>query len=401
AMPRGPGKSANYNLDYSRFNGVNDADVPKARRGAKVEDEEDQDQDAEENSREMSDMLRQMPPELQEAYRLMSIRLMTALTLSTLTENTGQLPAVRRKVLEAKLWSSEELALHDGRDKSKPLLMAVVGEVFDVGTGHQFYGPGAGGYSGFAGRDGGRALATGDFTPEGFTSSLVDLEEDEVYEVLRWRDFYRKHETYRFVGYLQGPYFGADGKATPELKTVKQQQASSAEREDLLNKLSLRFKGCNSKHVAADPFFKVWCSDGYHPTGSVPAHMYYLLPGKQEEQSMCVCVAPGEAREEAERESSELRQKPVTEDRVQACRLSGVRQDEPRVPETQGCDTPLSSQPRRHQQQQSGQQQQQPRRHQVQVRQASEQEAATEAGLSTWRRRQQQHQVRCQQQEQQ
>lgn len=70
-MPRGPGKKSNYNLDYSRFNGVDDA---------RHEETDDDDEVAKESQQtgasmdpDMAEMLRCMPPELQEAYRLMAI----------------------------------------------------------------------------------------------------------------------------------------------------------------------------------------------------------------------------------------------------------------------------------------------------------------------------------------
>ena len=43
-------------------------------------------------------------------------------------------------------------------DSSIPIYLAVLGRVFDVTKGADYYGPGAGGYSGFAGRDGSRAF---------------------------------------------------------------------------------------------------------------------------------------------------------------------------------------------------------------------------------------------------
>jgi hypothetical protein len=39
--------------------------------------------------------------------------------------------------------SRAELAAHDGRDASKPLLIAVRGKIYDVSAGRSFYGPGA------------------------------------------------------------------------------------------------------------------------------------------------------------------------------------------------------------------------------------------------------------------
>lgn len=70
-MPRGPGKKENYNLDYSRFNAFD-----------QIDGEEEASQNAPEKSEadaaggplpDIRDMLRGAPPELREAYHLMSI----------------------------------------------------------------------------------------------------------------------------------------------------------------------------------------------------------------------------------------------------------------------------------------------------------------------------------------
>lgn len=70
-MPRGPGKKENYNLDYSRFSafdGDDDVEEDTKSRNAKVEADA-----AGGPMPDMRDMLRTMPPELQEAYHLMSL----------------------------------------------------------------------------------------------------------------------------------------------------------------------------------------------------------------------------------------------------------------------------------------------------------------------------------------
>jgi hypothetical protein len=43
---------------------------------------------------------------------------------------------------EAKFFTEKELALHDGSDDSKPLLLCVQGMIFDVTPARTFYGPG-------------------------------------------------------------------------------------------------------------------------------------------------------------------------------------------------------------------------------------------------------------------
>jgi hypothetical protein len=68
-MPRGPGKPANYNLNYSRFNGVDDdgSEVAPIRGSPEPASSPDEDM------ADMRSLLRNMPGELQEAYRLMMI----------------------------------------------------------------------------------------------------------------------------------------------------------------------------------------------------------------------------------------------------------------------------------------------------------------------------------------
>lgn len=73
-MPRGPGKKENYNLDYSRFNKFDHEegealDVSEQ----KTCNEADAAGGLPAGMPDMRDMLRSMPPELQEAYHLMSI----------------------------------------------------------------------------------------------------------------------------------------------------------------------------------------------------------------------------------------------------------------------------------------------------------------------------------------
>ncbi|OBT69438.1 hypothetical protein VE03_01101 [Pseudogymnoascus sp. 23342-1-I1] len=87
-----------------------------------------------------------------------------------------------------------------------PVYLAVRGQVFDVTSGRQFYGPG-GPYANFAGRDASRGLAHGSFDEDMLTSdldgpldTLSDLN-DEQKEALRgWEE--RFNEKYLVVGKL-------------------------------------------------------------------------------------------------------------------------------------------------------------------------------------------------------
>lgn len=105
-MPRGPGKKSNYNLDYSRFNGVNDA----RHEEAEEESVQESQQANAGMDQEMAQMLRQMPPELQEAYRLMSIANSTGDEKARQRANELAIKAVEKGGPEVRQTFLEEVA---------------------------------------------------------------------------------------------------------------------------------------------------------------------------------------------------------------------------------------------------------------------------------------------------
>jgi predicted heme/steroid binding protein len=56
-------------------------------------------------------------------------------------------------------YTPEELAQYDGRDPSKPLLLSIMGRVYDVTKGYDKYGPGKS-YHFFTGKDATRSFIT-------------------------------------------------------------------------------------------------------------------------------------------------------------------------------------------------------------------------------------------------
>ena len=87
-----------------------------------------------------------------------------------------------------------------------PVYLAVRGQVFDVTTGRNFYGPG-GPYENFAGRDASRGLACGSFDEdmltkdlEGPLDTLDGLGDDEMEALRGWEE--RFSEKYLVVGKL-------------------------------------------------------------------------------------------------------------------------------------------------------------------------------------------------------
>ncbi|CAI5529046.1 unnamed protein product [Closterium sp. Naga37s-1] len=102
-----------------------------------------------------------------------------------------------------KLWSAEELAKYNGSTKGLPLLLGILGDVFDVTKGRKHYGKGQG-YNHFAGRDATRAFVSGNFSGVGLTDDLTGLSGDGLTDDLTglsgeqcigiadWWDFYFK-----------------------------------------------------------------------------------------------------------------------------------------------------------------------------------------------------------------
>lgn len=202
-----------------------------------------------------------------------------------------RLPASQRKE-SVPVWSSETIALHNGSDPSLPLLLVIVGEVYDVGgDGEKFYGPGSG-YHGFAGKDASRAFGSNEFDSDKL-SRIDDLDAEEFKSIMGWRDFYREHETYRFVGILEGRYFSAGGKPTAELEKLEAINTASVKVDEIKKQWRKQYKSCNSRSEGKNPFFEIWCDDGYHGKNTSPMHLYLTIPDKggvAEDVSWCACL---------------------------------------------------------------------------------------------------------------
>ena len=100
-----------------------------------------------------------------------------------------------------RLFTKNELAAHGPDGPLKPVLLAILGRVYDVSKGEVYYGP-EGGYNFFAGIDGSRAFVMGEFNEEGLTDNLGGFSPLQIGEIDGWVKFYDK--TYTFVGKLIG-----------------------------------------------------------------------------------------------------------------------------------------------------------------------------------------------------
>ncbi|KAI1315015.1 hypothetical protein EDD11_001400 [Mortierella claussenii] len=94
--------------------------------------------------------------------------------------------------------TQKELALYDGTDPTKPIYLAVKGEVFDVTQGRAYYARG-GGYGFFSGRDASRAYTTGCFQTH-LTHDIRGLTSQQLADIDGWANFYRNHPKYYKIG---------------------------------------------------------------------------------------------------------------------------------------------------------------------------------------------------------
>lgn len=127
---------------------------------------------------------------------------------------------------QLKVFQSSEL-----KDDSR-ILLSIVGRVFDVSSGHKFYGD-DGGYSMLAKKDASRAFGTGIFSPEELIDDLKDLLPGQCVGVNSYLEFYLSHNEYKFVGLLEGRFFNQNGDSTKELDIFEECLAEGKKVDDI------------------------------------------------------------------------------------------------------------------------------------------------------------------------
>ncbi|KAI0522974.1 hypothetical protein KFK09_005363 [Dendrobium nobile] len=150
-----------------------------------------------------------------------------------------------------RLWMVEELAHFNGTDEKLPILLGILGSVFDVTRGKSHYGPG-GGYHHFAGRDASRAFASGNFTGKLFS--------------------------------LVGWYYDKDGNPTKHLKGVEAKAKRAARLQEKQKIEEAKIPSCNSKW-SQEEGGEVWCDAGYPRLVQRPLEM--ALNGKRSRRCAC------------------------------------------------------------------------------------------------------------------
>ena len=98
-------------------------------------------------------------------------------------------------------WTESELQLYNGDNETGPILLAVIGEVYNVYKGRNFYGPG-GEYHIMAGRDASRFLAKNSLVEESVEEKDVPLNIAERASLESW--YWIIRNKYDLVGQLEG-----------------------------------------------------------------------------------------------------------------------------------------------------------------------------------------------------
>ena len=123
------------------------------------------------------------------------------------------------------LVSIEELSQHTTAEST---WLSILGKVYDVTTGQSFYGPDAGSYRFYAGRDASPCFSSGQNNEEGAAEPLEEWDGKKLMAILDWSEFYEKHETYQYLGVLAGSkYFDEEGNET-EVRKIIMEKAGEA-----------------------------------------------------------------------------------------------------------------------------------------------------------------------------
>lgn len=144
-------------------------------------------------------------------------------------------------------------------DAADTVLIAIVGEVYDVSKGKEHYARGTGGYGGFGGRDGSRAFTTGEFNDKGLIPDLSGLTNQQVASVLDWLSFYENEDKYPFVGRLAGHFYDSEGRPTQALRDAHAAAQAAKTEQSEEEKLAEKYPPCNSRW-AQGKGGEFWCA---------------------------------------------------------------------------------------------------------------------------------------------
>lgn len=158
-----------------------------------------------------------------------------------------------------RLYTPDALSRHNSTHPTQ-IMLAIIGEVFDVTKKPQFYG-GSGEYNFFTGCDASKAFVSGEFKGAGLTDEVGGLAGEDVLGLVEWKEFY--HTEYTFMGRLAGGiFYDAQGQPTAALVQFKESVAIATKERDEQTAEEKRIPNCSSKWSQKEGG-KIWCSIGY------------------------------------------------------------------------------------------------------------------------------------------
>lgn len=171
--------------------------------------------------------------------------------------------AAKARNLNLRTVSRQELTAAGAANESGVHYLSIVGHVFDVSSGRSYYGKG-GSYSFFAGTDGTRAFATGDFTPAGLQESFEGLPPASCAAIVKWLQFFQNHKRYQQLGFLEhSVYF--DKSHTPTEAYFRLQECAGVGQKESESATSRGM--CSSHWDLRAGVRTVWCEDSVEGGG--------------------------------------------------------------------------------------------------------------------------------------
>jgi len=127
--------------------------------------------------------------------------------------------------------SSEELSIHV--EKEHRIWLSILGKVYDVTDGEDFYSALKGSYKFYSGRDASPCFSSGTNTPEGAEEKLEEWEDKKLMPVWEWSEFYQNHETYKYLGVLGGSrYYDIEGNELQLRKDIISRSEAEKKKAD-------------------------------------------------------------------------------------------------------------------------------------------------------------------------
>ena len=127
--------------------------------------------------------------------------------------------------------SSEELSIHI--EKEYRIWLSILGKVYDVTDGEDFYSALKGSYKFYSGRDASPCFSSGTNTTEGAEEKLEEWEDKKLMPVWEWSEFYQNHETYKYLGVLGGSrYYDIEGNELQLRKDIISRSEAEKKKSD-------------------------------------------------------------------------------------------------------------------------------------------------------------------------